>query len=259
MMTKRILLAFAVSVLAAGLSAPAALAAEVRVLTSGAFTEPLKELVPEFERITGHKVIAGFGASMGGAADSIPARLDRGEPVDLVILARPALDGLAAKGQVAAGSAVDLVRSTIGMVVKSGAPRPDISTVDALRRTLLEAKSIAYSASASGTYLSTELFAKLGVADAVKDKAKRIVSERVGAVVARGEAEIGFQQVSELITIPGVDYVGPLPPEVQRATYFSAGIASKARQAEVAKELVRFFRSEAAVPAIVKNGLEPAR
>lgn len=261
MRAMRILRAIAIAgaALAACISAPAALAAEVRVLTSGAFTESLKQLVPEFERLTGHQVIASFGASMGGAADSIPARLDRGEPVDIVILARPALDGLAAKGQVVAGSAVDLVRSTIGMVVKSGAPKPDISSVEALRRTLLEAKSIAYSASASGTYLSTELFAKLGVADAVKDKARRIVSERVGAVVARGEAEIGFQQVSELVTIPGVDYVGPLPPEVQRATYFSAGIATKAKEPEVAKELVRFFRSEAAVPVIVRNGLEPAR
>lgn len=247
--------------LAAGLVllAGTAAAADVRVMTSGAFTEPLKQLVPEFERLTGHKVIAAFGASMGGASDSIPARLDRGEPVDLVILARPALDGLVAKGQVAAGSQVDLVRSEIGMVVRAGAPRPDIGTVEALKRTLLEAKSIAYSASASGTYLSTELFAKLGVQEQVKGKSQRIVSERVGTVVARGDAEIGFQQRSELITIPGVDYVGPLPPEVQRVTHFSAGLAANAKEPEVAKELVRFFTSRAAVPVIVKNGLEPAK
>lgn len=238
--------------------AASALAGEVRVMTSGAFTEPLKQLVPEFERLTGHKVIAAFGASMGGAPDSIPARLDRGEPVDLVILARPALDGLVAKGQVAAGSQVDLVRSVIGMVVRAGAPRPDIGSVEALRRTLLEAKSIAYSASASGTYLSTELFPKLGVQDAVKGKSQRVVSERVGTVVARGDAEIGFQQRSELVTIPGVDYVGPLPAEVQRETFFSAGISAGAKEPELAKQLVRFFTSEAAVPVIVRNGLEPA-
>lgn len=234
-------------------------AADIHVRTSGAFTESLKELVPAFERRTGHRVVMAFGASMGGAPDSIPSRLDRGEIADVVILAAGALDALAAKGQVVPGSRTDLVRSVIGLVVKAGAPRPDIATVPGLRRALLEAKSIAYSASASGVYVSTELFAKLGVEAAVKDKSIRVVSERVARVVARGEAEIGFQQVSELITIPGVDYVGPLPPEVQKATYFSAGIGAKAKEPEAARELVRFLRSEEAAPVIERNGLEPAR
>lgn len=232
-------------------------ATQVHVMTSGAFTAPYHELVPQFEAATGYKVVSAFGASQGGAPDSIPSRLDRGEPADVVILAGPALDGLIKAGKVVPGSRVDVVRSTIGMVVRKGAPKPDISTVDALKRTLLEAKSIAYSASASGTYLSTEMFARLGVADQVKGKAQRIVSERVGTVVARGDAEIGFQQVSELLSIPGVDYVGPLPPEVQRVTFFSAGIATGARQPEVARELVRYFTSPAAAPVIRKFGLEP--
>ena len=248
-------------VIAAGalLLAGAAFAAEVHVMTSGAFTAPFKELVPEFERATGHKVVSAFGASMGGAPDSIPSRLDRGEPADVVILAGPALDGLIQKGKVAAGSRVDVVRSIIGMVVRKGAPKPDISTVEALKRTLLEAKSIAYSASASGTYISTEMFARLGVAEQVKGKTQRIVSERVGTVVARGEAEIGFQQVSELLSIPGVDYVGPLPPEVQQVTFFSAGIGAGSKEPEAARELVRFFTSPAADGVILRNGLEPAR
>jgi molybdate transport system substrate-binding protein len=249
----------AVAALAGGFLVFAASAAEVHVMTSGAFTEPLKELVPVFERQSGHKVVMAFGASMGGASNSIPSRLDRGEPADLVILAGPALDGLVAKGQVVPGSRVDLVRSSIGMVVRAGAPKPDIGTVEALKRTLLEAKSIAYSASASGTYLSTELFPKLGVWDEIKGKSQRIVSERVGAVVARGEAQVGFQQVSELITIPGVDYVGPLPDGAQRVSYFSAGLGAGAKEPEAAKELVRFLTSAAAVPVIRKNGLEPAR
>jgi len=236
-----------------------AFGAEVSVMTSGAFTAPYKELVPEFERATGHRVLSAFGASQGGAADSIPSRLDRGEPADVVILAGPALDGLIKAGKVVAGSRVDIVRSTIGMVVRQGAPKPDIGTVEALKRTLLEAKSIAYSASASGTYLSTEMFPKLGIAEQIKGKTQRIVSERVGTVVARGDAEIGFQQVSELLSIPGVDYVGPLPPEVQRVTFFSAGIATGAKEPEAARELVRFFTSPAADPVIAKHGLEPAR
>ena len=255
-MATRLRAALAASVFAL---AGAAFGAEVRVMTSGAFTAPYKELVPAFEKATGHKVISAYGASQGGAPDSIPSRLDRGEPVDVVILAGPALDGLIKAGKVVDGSRVDVVRSTIGMVVRQGAPKPDIGTVEALKRTLLEAKSIAYSASASGTYLSTEMFPKLGIAEQIKGKTQRIVSERVGTVVARGDAEIGFQQVSELLSIPGVDYVGPLPAEVQRVTFFSAGIATGAKEPEVARELVKFFTSPAADPVIAKHGLEPGR
>jgi molybdate transport system substrate-binding protein len=240
------------------LVAASASAQEVRVMTSGGFTAAYLEIVPEFERSTKHKVLTAFGASMGGAPDSIPSRLERGEPVDVVILASAALDDLIKQGKVVAGSRVDLVRSVIGMAVRSGARKPDISTVDALRRTLLEAKSIAYSASASGVYLSTELFQRLGVADQIKHKAKRIESERVGTVVARGDAELGFQQVSELLPIQGIDYVGPLPDAVQRVTIFSAGIATNARDREAAKALIGFLASPAAHPAIRKAGLEPA-
>jgi len=232
-------------------------AQEIRVMTSGGFTAPFLELVPTFEQSTKQKVITSFGASMGGAPDSIPSRLERGEPVDVVILAAPALDALIKEGKVVAGSRVDLVRSVIGMAVRKGAPKPDISTVDALTRTLLDAKSIAYSASASGVYLSTEMFQRLGVADQIKHKAKRIESERVGTVVARGDAEIGFQQVSELLPIAGIDYVGPLPDAVQQVTVFSAGIATRAQDPEAAKALIRFLASPPARAAITKSGLEP--
>ena len=132
--------------------APAPRSAEIRVITSGAFTEAYKQLVPLFERESGHKVISSFGASMGNAPDAIPTRLARGEQFDIIILAGPALDGFIKEGKAVAGSRVDLVRSTIGFAVKSGAPKPDISTVPKLKQTLLDAKSIAYSASASGTY-----------------------------------------------------------------------------------------------------------
>jgi molybdate transport system substrate-binding protein len=247
------------SFLAACASTPPAPPAEVRVMTSGGFTAAFKELVPPFERATGHRVLPAYGASQGGAPDSIPSRLARGEPVDVVILAAPALEGLIKEGKVAPGSRVDLVHSKIGMVVKAGAPRPDISTLDAFRRTLLAAKSIAYSASASGVYLSTELFPKMGVWEQVKGKSQRIESARVATIVARGEAEIGFQQVSELLEIGGVDFVGVLPEGAQRVTTFSAGIAAGARQPEAARQLVRFFKSPEAEPVIRKSGLEPAR
>jgi molybdate transport system substrate-binding protein len=249
--------AAALVTLAVLLVAPAVQAQEVRVMTSGAFTEAFLNLVPDFERTTGMKVLVAFGASMGGAPDSIPSRLQRGEPVDVVILAAEALNALIAQEHVRPGSGVDLVRSSIGMAVRKGAPKPDISSVEALTRTLLQASSIAYSASASGVYLSTEMFQRLGIAEQIKGKAKRIESERVGTVVARGDAEIGFQQVSELLPIPGIDYVGPLPAAVQRVTTFSAGVAVKSKAPDAAKALIDFLMSPAAAPAIAKTGLEP--
>jgi molybdate transport system substrate-binding protein len=245
-------------VLAVLLAAPAAHAQAVRVMTSGGFAQAFLDLVPEFERATGTQVLVAFGASMGGAPDSIPSRLERGEPVDVVILAAEALDALVVQGKVRAGSRVDLVRSRIGMAVRAGASKPDIGSVEALRQTLLGASSIAYSASASGVYLSTELFQRLGIAEQIKAKSKRIESERVGNVVARGDAEIGFQQVSELLPIPGIDYVGPLPAQVQRVTTFSAGVSVNARASDAAKALIEFLSSPAAIPTITSAGLEPA-
>jgi molybdate transport system substrate-binding protein len=232
--------------------------AEIKVMTSGAFTAAYLEVIPEFERTTHNKIVTAYGASMGNASDSIPNRLQRGEPVDVVILASQALEELIKAGKVVPGSRVDLVRSSIGVAVRAGAPKPDISSMDALKRTLLQAKSIAYSASASGVYLSHELFQRLGIADRIMSKCKRIANEPVGAVVASGEAEIGFQQISELLPVAGIDYVGPLPPGAQKVTVFSAGIAVGAKQADAARVLIKFLASPAVVPAIQKTGLEAA-
>ena len=234
-----------------------ACAAEIQVMTSGAFTAAFRELAPEYEHATHVKIVTKYGASMGDAPDSIPSRLRRGEPVDVVILAGPALDELIQQGRVMAGSRVDLVRSSIGMAVRAGAPKPDISTVEALKRALLNAKSIAYSESASGVYLSKELFPRLGIAEQIKNKCQRIQGEPVGAVVARGGAELGFQQFSELIPVAGIDIVGPLPAEVQRVTVFSAGIAASAKKPDGARALIQFLASATAVPTIEKTGLEP--
>jgi molybdate transport system substrate-binding protein len=235
----------------------AASAAEVRVMISGGLTAAYKVLVPEFERATGHKVLTAYGPSMGTTVNAIPVRLERGEPADVLIMVGYALGDLISKGKVIADSRIDLVKSPIGIAVKSGAPKPDISSVEALKRTLLAAKSIAYSDSASGVYVSTEMFAKLGIADEMKDKARKIPATPVGEIVAHGDAEIGFQQISELLPVPGVDIVGQLPPELQKVTVFSAGIATASKEPDAGKALIQFLTSPAASAAIAKSGLEP--
>jgi molybdate transport system substrate-binding protein len=248
--------------IAAGLLAltPATLAAaEVRVMISGGFFEPFRQMVPQFEQASGHRVVVIQGASMGNAPDAIPVRLTRGEAADVLILAGPALDQLIAAGHGAAGSRVDLVRSLIGMAVRAGAPRPDISTEAGFVAALRQARSIAYSASASGTYFAETLVPRLGLADEVLPKARRILSERVGTVVARGDAELGLQQVSELLPIAGIDFIGVLPPALQQETIFSAGIATRSEQPEAARALIAFMAGPQAVEAIRRAGLEPMR
>jgi molybdate transport system substrate-binding protein len=234
-------------------------ATAIQVVTSGAFTAAYLELVPAYEHATHNKLDTQFGPSMGTTHNAIPVRLDRGEAIDVVIMAAPALDDLIQHGKVRPDSRVNLVQSKIAMAVKSGAPKPDISTLDAFKRTLLAAKSIAYSDSASGVYLSTELFPKLGIADQLKGKTKMIEADPVGGVVATGEFEIGFQQISELRPVKGIDIVGELPPGAQRITVFAAGIPVTAKHPDQAKALIEWLASPAAYPAIEKSGLEPIK
>jgi molybdate transport system substrate-binding protein len=247
----------AVPILSAFFAVAAHSAEEVKVVTSGGFTAAYLELVPQYESATHQKLSTEFGPSMGTTHNAIPVRLDRGEKIDVVIMAAPALEDLIKQGKVRADSRVDLIRSYIGMAVKSGAPKPDISTVAALKQTLLNAKSIAYSDSASGVYLSTELFPKLGIADQLKSKSKKIEADPVGGVVATGEFEIGFQQISELKPVKGIDIVGPLPAGAQKITVFAAGIPTTAIHPEAAKALIQWLASPAAYAAIKKSGVEP--
>jgi molybdate transport system substrate-binding protein len=235
--------------------AGAAQAAEVHVMISGGLSAAYKALVPEFEKATGNKVITAYGPSMGTTVNAIPVRLDRGEPADVLILVGYALDDLIKNGK--AVNRVDLVNSKIGVAVKSGAPKPDISSADAVKRALLAAKSVAYSDSASGVYISTEMFDKLGIANEMKDKARKIPATPVAEIVAKGEAEIGMQQISELKPISGIDIVGPLPDSLQKVTVFSAGIASASKEPEAGKALIKFLGSAAARETIVNSGLEP--
>ena len=246
---------------AAFLFGGAAAAAEVHVMISAGFYKVYSELGPAFERASGHRLVTTRGPSMGDSPEAIPTRLARGEAADVVILDGGAADELGKRGLVRAQSKTELARSQIGMVVRDGAKKPDIGSVDAFRSALLAAKSIAYSDSGSGTYLSSTLFAKLGVADQVAGKSRKVrgppSGEPVAAVVARGEAEIGFQQVSELINVPGVVFVGTIPAELQPGFSFAGAVTSKARQPEAASALMRFLASPEAAPAISKAGLTP--
>jgi molybdate transport system substrate-binding protein len=239
------------------LLAGSASAAEIRVMISGGLTAAYKELVPEFERLTGNKVLTAYGPSMGTTVNAIPVRLERGEPADVLIMVGYALGDLVKQGKVIADSRVDLVKSPIGIAVKAGAPKPDISSADTVKRALLAAKSIAYSDSASGVYVSTEMFQKLGIADAMKDKARKIPATPVGEIVAGGEAEIGLQQISELKPVQGIDIVGPLPDDLQKITLFSAGIAAVSKEPDAGRALIKFLASPTASAVIVKSGMEP--
>ena len=266
---KRILSLFAAFVIAGVLAAcklaavepyantGSAAAHSIKVITSGGFAAAYKLLAPEFEKQTGIRLETAYGSSSGGAYDSIPSRLARGEAVDVIILSRSSLNRLTAKGEVYPDSRVDLVHSKIGMAVKRGAPRPNIQTRQAFIETVLNASSIGYSASASGTYLSTSLFPKLGIWQQIKPKSRRILSERVASVVARGEVEIGFQQISEILPIEGVDYVGPIPDEVQKVTTFSTGITTRAKNTEQAQQLIAFLASREVADTIAATGLTP--
>jgi molybdate transport system substrate-binding protein len=246
---------------AAPLMVGAASAAEVQVMISAGFYGAYSELAPAFERASGHHLVTTRGPSMGDSPESIPSRLARGEAADVVILDGGATDELGKRGLVRADSKTELARSLIGMVVRAGAAKPDIGSVEALRSTLLAAKSIAYSDSGSGTYLSTKLFSELGVAEEIAAKSRKVrgppSGEPVAGVVARGEAEIGFQQVAELIHVPGVTLVGTIPAELQPNFSFAGTLTSTVRQPEAATALIRFLASSEAAPVIAKAGLMP--
>jgi molybdate transport system substrate-binding protein len=232
-------------------------ASNLRVITSGAFAQALKLLVPLYEQKTNSQVDLFFGSSIGAAHDSIPTRLSQGEQFDLYILASSALDQFMTQGLIMEGSRVDLVVSNIGAAVRKTDPDVDISTVEALKHALLSAPRIAYSASASGTYLSEELFQKLGIEEEMAIKAKKIFSERVGTILLRNETDLGFQQVSELKPFEGIKIVGELPPEVQRSFFFSAGIGAQTQQLQKVRKLVEFLASAEVADVVAETGLKP--
>ncbi len=230
---------------------------ELNVITSGAFAAALEALVPVFIQKHPIRVAIHYGSSLGAAHDSIPTRLKNGERFDLYFMARDAVDQFTAEGYIRPDYGIDLVESYIGAAVRVGDPAPDISTPEALRATLLASKSIAHAASVSGIYISTELFPALGIDEEMKKTARPIFSERVGTILARGEADLGFQQVSELLPIAGVKVIGRLPKPYQHCYRFCVAMGVETKKVDAAKQLMRFVASQEAAPAIRKTGLEP--
>ncbi|MDD0968791.1 MULTISPECIES: substrate-binding domain-containing protein [Pseudomonas] len=237
----------------------AAQAEELRVMTSGGFTAAYKILGPKFAANSGNTLDTILGPSMGKAPEAIPNRLARGEQADVVIMVGYALDDLIKQGKVDPASRVELADSRIGLVVREGAPKPDISNVDNLKKTLLDAQSVAYSDSASGVYIEQQLFKKLGIEDQLKPKAKMIPKIPVGSVVATGNYQLGFQQVSELLPVPGVSFVAKIPESVQSVTRFAAGIPVGAQHPEEAKALLAYLAAPAAQPDVQATGLDSVK
>lgn len=236
--------------------AGAARAAEIHAIVTGALTAPFREIVPAFERQTGNTVVIAWGPSSGTSRDAIPVRIKNGEQADVVIMISSNLDGLIKQGLFTPVIRADIAQSGIGVGVRAGAPKPDISSDDALKRALLRAKSIGYSEGGSGVYVSTELLNRLDISDQVAPKLKLITGELVGEAIARGEIEIGIQQISELRAVKGVEYVGPLPGDLQKASIISAAVSQKAKEPDAARAFVAFLSSPAAAQAITKSGLD---
>jgi molybdate transport system substrate-binding protein len=232
-------------------SSEMASAAEIKVLSSQAIKEAYLAFAPEFERTSGHKL----NTTWNGTVD-ILKKLRAGEVFDLVILVTPSMETMIKEGKIAGASRVDLVRSGIAIAVPQGAPRPDISTTDAVKRALLAAKSIGYSSGPSGVFLE-DLFKKWGIWDQVAAKIKQTPpGTPVGSILARGDVDIGFQQVSELLLYPGIQYVGPVPKEMDTVSVFAGGVHTGATQPDAARALIEFISSPAALPFIKKTGME---
>jgi molybdate transport system substrate-binding protein len=234
------------------LPAVGAQAAEISVIAAGATREVYEAVVPDFEKHTGHKAIVTWSGTAG-----INQKLAEGEVYDVVIVSAATVDRFIQQNRLAAGSRVDLMKSGVGAGVRAGAPKPDISSSAALKSALLAAKSVGYSTGPSGTHI-VSVIERLGIADQIKPKMKQVpTGGRIGTMIASGEVDIGFQQVSELIHEPGVDYIGPLPPDVQNTTVYAAGVHAQAKQPDAAKLLIKALTTPAAVAAIRKHGMDP--
>ncbi len=240
------------------LVAAVAHAADIQVVSSGGFAEAYKELAPEFEKQTGNKLNSAWGPSMGTTKNAIPVRLDRGEEIDVVIMVGRSLDDLMAQGKLLPGSKVVLANSPIACAVKQGASKPDISTVAKFKMVLLKAKTMAYSDSASGEYIKNELMDKLGIKEQMAGKARQIPATPVGEIVARGEAELGCQQRSELKAVKGIEIIGLIPQEVQLITPFSGAVVANSKFPNESKALLAFLSSPKNAHIIEETGLEPA-
>ena len=243
---------FVVAVAGALMAATVANAAEIRVIGSPGFREAYNDLVPGFEKATGHRV----KTEWGGVVD-VAKRVAGGEVADIVLLPVAQIDDLLKQGKLVAGSRVDVAKSGIGVAVRAGTAKPDLRSGEAVKQALLKAKSIAYSTGPSGVHM-VRLIQQWGIADQVKSKIVVAPSDTpVGEMLARGQAEIGFQQVSELVRIKGIYYLGPLPNDVQETTVFAVALHTKAASADAAKALMKYLSAPEAAPVIRKTGMDP--
>jgi molybdate transport system substrate-binding protein len=221
-------------------------------MAPNAVREAVSEAVEVFEKSSGHKVIATWVGT-----EAITKRITEGEVADIVVNAAQNIDRLTTEGKLSPGSRTDFARSAIGVAVAPDAPRPDIASVDGLKTALLTAKSIVVSSGTSGRYLS-ELFVRLGVSEQIKTKVKQLPSgAQIGDFLANREAELGFQQVSELIHVKGIHYLGPLPPELQSYTIYSGAAHSQAPQPEAARAFLKALRQIETAEIVRKSGMEP--
>ena len=247
---------FAMLLGAATVLASGAAAADIKVLTAGAFKQVVVAMAPEFEKATGSKLIID-----NDTVGALAKRIEAGEAFDVTFLSPGAIDDLTRKGKVVAGSRAEVARVGVGVMVKEGAAKPDISSVDAFKRAVLAAKSVAYinpaSGGSSGIYVA-KLFDQLGIADQVKPKAKLKDGGHVADLIASGEAELGIHQISEILPVKGVTLVGPLPKEIQSFTTYAAGISSSAKEADGAKALVKFLNGPRTAEFLKATGMEPA-
>jgi molybdate transport system substrate-binding protein len=248
---KRMLVRFGLLIgLSSGLSA--AHAAELKLLAANALREPLLALVPEFEQRTGHRV-----ALMGGGTEGIAKRVGDGEVVvDVVLIASENIDRLIASGRLAPGSRTDFARTSVAMALRTGLARPDVSTAEGVKRAILDAGSIAYSTGPSGFHVAA-LLAKWGIADTVKPKIRQPPSgTQIGEMVARGDVDLGFQQVSELAHVKGLQYLGPLPADIQRITVYAMGLHAASSSPDAARALMTFLSGPDAAPALARAALD---
>ena len=242
--------------LAAALAAPSIASAQVKVMISGGFSGPYEQLLPAFERNTGLHVTTGSGSSQGKGPQTIAAQLERGVPVDVVILSRQGLTELIAQGRIAPGSDRDLARTPLGVAVRAGAPKPDVKTVDAFKQLMLGAKSVAVPSSTSGIFLAQDVFPRLGIADKVHLRATPRGTQ-AAALVASGEADVAVMPVSEIVHAPGVELAGVIAEEIQLNQVFAAAMVAGAQEAEGARKLIAYLTSPEAVAAIRAGGMEP--
>lgn len=242
-------------VVATLLSCASASQAQLKVIMSGGFSSAYKEVLPEFERTTGITVVTGSGASQGTGSQTIAAQLQRGVPADVVILSREGLADLISAGWIVAGTDVDLARVPLGVSVRTGAPKPDVSTVEAFKRTLLKARSVAVPGSTSGIYLTTSLFPQLGIADRITVKVTERGSQ-AAAMVAAGDADIVVQPVSELLNVAGIEFAGRVPNELQLVQVFAAAIVKGSKESDAGRRLIQFLASQRAFAAIERNGMD---